>query len=186
MIAWDGDRAREPYCAVTGDAGRAGRLAGRHLADSGCSAVLFVHFAGDSLAPARLAGLSAGMKSRTGSVQLQRLEVEDSNPYGVCSAVVEWRKGGATVDAMVASGESCTLGLAWAGDLCEPPFGNRVQVLGIGTVGMNERMPGRVIAVEQDLAEAGDLLVEKLLGRLEGIEPVATTLPVYLHRGAVN
>ena len=186
LVAWDGDRAREPYCAVTGDAGRAGRLAGRHLAESGCSALLFVHSAGDSLAAARLAGLSAGLKSRMGNVQVQCLEVEDSNFYGVCSAVVEWRKCRAAVDAIVASGESCTLGVAWAGDLCKPPFGNRVQVMGFGTVGMNERMPGRVIAVEQGLAEAGELLVEKLLGRLAGVHAAPTTLPVYLHRRAVN
>ena len=49
-------------------------------------------------------------------------------------------------------------------------------------------MPARVIAVEQCLAEASGLLVEKLMTRLEGIIPVQTVLLllVYLRRRAVN
>ncbi|MDE0062619.1 MAG: LacI family DNA-binding transcriptional regulator [Gammaproteobacteria bacterium] len=186
FVAWDDDQGQESYCAVTGAAGRAGRLAGRHLADLGCTSILFIHATQDTLAAARLTGLSAGLKSRGCKETLQNLAVEDSSPFGVCTVVREQRKTLAAVDAIVASGESCTLGVAWAGDLSGPPFGNRVAVVGFGTVGLSERMPARVVAVEQGVAEAGGLLVEKLMARLEGISPVRTALPVYLRRGAMN
>ena len=186
LVAWDDDQAHEPYCAVTGAAGRAGHLAGRHLAKLGCKAALFIHSERESLAAARLAGLSMGLKSQSAKAEIQNLEVEDSSPYGVCTAVRERRRSLATVDAIVASGESCTLGVAWASELREPPFGNRIPVLGFGTVGLSERMPARVITVEQGLAEAGGLLVEKLLARMEGINPAPTTLPVYLRRRSTS
>ena len=186
FVAWDNDRAREPYCAVTGAAARAGRLAGRHLADLGCTSVLFVHPAADTLAAARLAGLSAVMQGPGSKGEIQDLAVQDGGPYGAYAAVCERRKSLVTVEAIVASGESCTLGVAWAGDLPRPPFGSGIPVLGFGTVGLSERIPARVIAVEQELAEAGDLLVEKLLARLEGNNPAPTALPVYMRRRAVG
>ena len=186
LVAWDDDQAQEPYCTVTGAAGRAGRLAGRHLADLGCNSILVIHPPRDSLATARLAGLSAELKRQCGKVEVRSLAVEDSSPWGVCTAVRERRESLAAVDAIVASGESCTLGVACAAELREPPFGNRIPILGFGTAGLSERMPTRVIAVEQGLAEAGGLLVEKLLARLEGINPATTTLPVYLRRRAMS
>ncbi len=186
FVAWDDDRAREPYCAVTGAAGRAGRLAGRHLADLGCTSVLFVHPAADTLAAARLAGLSAVMQGPGSKGEIQSLAVEDGSPYGVCTAVRERCKSLVTVEAIVASGESCTLGVVWAGDRRGPPFGHGVAVVGFGAVGLSERMPARIIAVEQGLAEAGGLLVEKLVARLYGNNPAPTAMPVYLRRHAVG
>ena len=83
FVAWDDDQAREPHCAVTGAAGRAGRLAGRNLADLGCASVLFVHSTQDELAVPRLKGLTPGlMRSRGSKGEIQSLEIEDSSPHG--------------------------------------------------------------------------------------------------------
>ena len=182
LVAWDDDQAQEPYCVVTGAASRAGRLAGRHLAGVGCSTTLFVHAEQDTLAATRLSGLSAGMSSGGCQGEIRSLVVEDSSPYGVCTALWERSKSLVAVDAIVASDESCTLGIAWAADIRDSPIGQQIPILGFGQVGLSERMPARVVAVEQSLAEAGSLLVEKLLARLEGINPAPVTLPVYLRR----
>ncbi len=186
LVAWDDDQAQEPYCAVTGAAQQAGCLAGRYLADSGCTSVLFVRSARDTLADARLTGLSAALKNRRSKGEINRLELEDSGLFGVCSAVRERLRSLPPVDAIVASGESCTLGVVWAVDLRGAPSGAPVPVLGFGAAGLSERTPVRVITVEQELAEAGGLLVEKLLARLEGINPAPTALPVFLRRGAMD
>ena len=182
LVSWDDDQAQEPYYVVTGAAGRAGRLAGRHLADLGCTTTLFIHAEQDTLAATRLFALSAGMKSGGCQGEIRSLVVANSSAYGVCAAVRERRKSLVEIDATVASGESCTLGIAWAADIRDSPIGKQIPILGFGPVGLSERMPARVIAVEQGLAEAGGLLVEKLLARLEGINAAPTTLPVYLRR----
>ena len=140
----------------------------------------------DSLAAFRLAGLSAGLKRQGNKGDIQRLAVEDTSPYGVCTAVRERCKCLTAVDAVATSGVSCTLGVAWPGDIRGASFGSRVPVLGFAAVGLSERMPVRVIAVAQGLAEAGGLLVAKLLARLGGIDPAPTTLPVDLRRRAVG
>ena len=185
FVAWDDDQAREPYCVVTGAARQAGRLAGQYLAGLGCTTTLFVHAAQDALAATRQSGLMAGMESGGCQGEIRSLVVDDSSPYGVCTAVRERHKTLVGVDAFVASGEPCTLGIAWAADGRDFPFGKQIPILGFGQFGLSERMPARVTAVEQGLAEAGALLVEKLLARLEGIDPVPTTLPVYLRRGGM-
>ena len=140
----------------------------------------------DLLAAARLAGLSAAFKSQGNKEEIQRLAVEDSSSYGVCTGVRERCKSLARVDATAASGESCTFGVSWAKDFRGASFGDRVPVLGFSAVGLSERMPGRVVSVEQGLAEAGALLVETLLARLEGINTAPTALPFHLRRRAVG
>lgn len=180
LVVWGGEMPQQLYCSVGGDNALGGALATRHLLKLGRRRIAFV---GDAQLPEvwlRRQGYVQALRE-AGLEADPALELAAPFEPGVATDVVRgFCAAQRDFDAVLCCSDVLAMLVVQALRAAGRRVPQDVAVVGYDDMPLAAYCDPPLTTVHQPVAEAGAVLVDALLGQLNGERPGPRTMPVYL------
>lgn len=181
IVVWGGIVEDAAYCTVGSDNRHGGYLAGRRLANLGCTDILYVGNALHLEFLLRREGLEAGVREANGRAAFSELTVPDPTYETSLRAAQNYLASPDNrPDGIFAVSDIMAIAFAVALQEIGLEAGKDVSIIGYNDIPAATYFSPAITTVRQDTLQAGALLVEKLMQILEGLSPTSVTLPTNL------
>lgn len=181
FVVWGAVEEDAPYCSVGSDNAYGGWLVGQRFAELSRKRVLFVGAKGHREFKLRRAGLEKGLReagSRASVIDLETQDLSFENNYNLTR---NWFSGRERVaDAVFAASDTTAMAVMSVLRERQLRIPDDVSVVGYNDIPFASHLSPALTTVRQNTSQAGALLVEKLMQRLEGLRPRSTVLPTEL------
>lgn len=177
FLVWGAVNPRNPYCAVGSDNALGGRLAGEYFIKRGAQRWLFVGNVEHEEIRLRYEGFHAIAAGAGDGVDVSIMATVDMSYAGVRAAAAEWLANNEAPDAVFAFSDTAAMALIGvfrdAGLLAPRDY----ALVGYNNIPPAAHFNPAITTIEQETHLAGAILVEKMMQRIDGVNPKSALLP---------
>ena len=181
IVVWGGVVADSNYCTVGSDNRHGGYLAGRRLANLGCTDLLCVGNPRHLELRLRSEGFEAALNEANSKAEITELTVRDLTYETSLLAAQNFLADPKNrPEGVFALSDMAAIGFTIALKEVGLTAGKDVSIIGYNDIPAATYFSPAISTVRQDTLQAGALLVEKLMQILEGLTPKSVVLPTNL------
>ncbi len=176
MVTWGAKRFKEPYCIVGSDNFLGGQTAGRYLLEKGRKNILFVGDAEFHEIYWRLEGLKnvveAEPDTRVSTMTLSKFSYESAYQ----SAMEFFSSTAEPCDAVFAYSDTAAMAIIHVLLKMGLKVPEDVSVVGYNDIPTSAFFSPAITTIRQDVHQAGDMLVKKLVKLIDGVKTRSTSI----------
>ena len=181
FVVWGGVAEDSSYCTVGSDNEHGGYLVGRRFASLGFSNVLFAGHERHLESRLRRAGLKSGLREGNKESAIIDLALRDFTYESSLEVARHFLASSSeAIPAIFAASDIVAIAFVVALQEVGLVAGKDVAIVGYNDIPVASYYSPAISTVRQDTAQAGVLLVEKLMQILDGLAPKSVRLPTNL------